>query len=245
MSFFGPAEADFPLSVGGGAHVVMDTDYPFEDVVRLAVDAPAGVDVDIRIPAWPGTAQVVVNDQQPITPPRGAYHTVRCPPGSCSIVVTFEPEIVVTPGWGDSSGVSVSRGPLLFALPLSERWTELRAYEFGSKDWEVSTNTSWNYALLLSGGEFQHALQVEHSTLTALPDVVPFASSAPRVWLNGHARRCDAWRSSDGGHTADSPPPSPACGASGKDGCGPIEKIRLIPFGNTRLRIAVMPYTVA
>ena len=245
VSFFGPAEADFPLSVGGGAHVVMDTEYPFEDVVRLAVDAPAGVDVDIRIPAWPGTAQVVVNDEQPITPQRGAYHTVRCPPGSCSIVVTFEPEIVVTPGWGDNGGVSVSRGPLLFALPLSESWTELRAYEFGSKDWEVSTNTSWNFALLLSGGEFQHALQVEHSTLAAPPDAAPFASSAPRVWLNGHARRCDAWRSSDGGHTADSPPPSPACGANGKDGCGPIEKIRLVPFGNTRLRIAVMPYTVA
>jgi len=240
VSFFGPAEADFPLSVGGGAHVVMKTDYPFEDVVRLAVDAPAGVDVDIRIPAWAGTAQVMLNDEAPVTPPSGAFFTVRCPRGESSIVVQFAPEIVVTPGWGDTGGVAVSRGPLLFALPLRESWVELRSYEFGSKDWEVSTNSSWNYALVL-----QHSLQVERSSLAAPPGTVPLASDHPRVWLTGFARRCDSWRSSDGGHTADVPPPSPVCGPDGTDGCGQLEEIRLVPFGNTRLRIAVMPYTTA
>ena len=248
VSFFGPAEADFPLSVGGGAHVVMNTDYPFEDVVRLMVDAPAGVDVDIRIPTWAGTAQVVLNDEAPVTPPSGAFYTARCPRGACSIVVQFDPEIVVTPGWGENGGVSVSRGPLLFALPLSESWSELRAYEFSSKDWEVSTNSSWNLALLLTknGGALQHSLRVGHGGgFSAPPDAVPFASSNPRVWLDGYARRCDSWRSSDGGHTAESPPPSPVCGSDGTDGCGELEQIRLVPFGNTRLRIAVMPYTLA
>ena len=245
VSFFGPADADFPLAVGGGAHVKMQTDYPFEDTVRLAVDAPAGVDVDIRIPAWAGTAQLVLNDEAPVTPPRGAFYTASCPPGACSIVVQFKPEIVVTPGWGDTGGVSVSRGPLLFALPLSETWSEQRAYAFNSKDWEVTSNSTWNLALLLSRSSTSHPLQLERSAVAAPADAAPFATNFPRLWLNGYSRRCDSWRSSDGGHTADAPPPSPVCGPDGSDGCGQLEKIRLVPFGNTRLRIAVMPFTYA
>jgi hypothetical protein len=262
VSFYGPAEADFPDAVGGGTHVVMDTEYPFSDVVRLRVAAPKGVDVDMRIPGWAGAATVALNDEAPVAAPRGAFHTVRCAPGDSLITLRFAPETVVTPGWGSTGGVAVSRGPLIYALPLAEQWTALRSYEFAAKDWEVSTNSSWNYALLLSMREGAGALSSggaalahsfvfhsrEHDSNAAASgaDTVPFASAHPRVWLTGRARRCGAWGSPDGGHTADPPPQSPVCGANGtEDECGPLEDITLVPFGNTRLRISVMPYTFA
>ncbi len=258
VSFYGPAEADFPVAVGGSAHIVVDTEYPFGDVVNLRVDAPAGVDVDLRIPAWAGKASVSVDGAPPTMAARGTFHTVRCAPGACAITMTFMPEIVATPGWGSGAGVAVTRGPLLFALPLREQWTPLREYAFGAKDWDVRSNSSWNYALRLSkraegadaaeGVTLGHNLQF-HQQSDAAGDApggfAPYAAAHPRVWLSGRARRCHSWTSPDGGHTADPPPASPACGDDGTADCGKLEDIRLVPFGNTRLRISVMPYTYA
>jgi hypothetical protein len=256
VSFYGPVQAQFPVAVGGGATISMETEYPFEDVVRLYVNAPAGVDIDLRIPGWAGSARVTLNDDAPEAAARGAFHTVRCAPGVCRVVVVFEPEIVATPGWGTGGGVAITRGPLLFALPLREQWAAQRSYAFGAKDWEVSTNSSWNYALLLAKPEqaadgtllLGHSLALQRQPVAgASPtDPVPYASDHPRVWLTGRARRCGLWTSPDGGHTADPPPASPVCGPGGsEDGCEAMEDIRLVPFGNTRLRIAVMPYTLA
>ena len=130
VSFYGPAQATFPAAVAGGATLKMDTEYPFEDAVRLLVQAPRAVDVDLRIPGWAGAASVSLDGGPPVAAARGAFHTVRCAPGGCAIVLLLAPAIEVTPGWGTGDGVAVTRGPLLFALPLAERWTALRSYEF-------------------------------------------------------------------------------------------------------------------
>ena len=257
VSFYAPAEAAFPVAVCGGAKLVMDTAYPFEDVVRLRVDAPVAVDVDMRIPAWAGSATVAVNDAPPVAATCASFHTVRLAPGANLVTLVFAPETVISPGFGAGGGVAVTRGPLLFALPLREQWAALRSYAFNAKDWQVTTNSSWNMALLLSpkaatdvgGASLAHSLSFHRlsDVMRASDDdsVAPFASSRPRVWLTGHARRCGVWGSADGGHTADPPPSSPVCGPNGTDECGPLEEVVLVPFGNTRLRVSVMPYTFA
>ena len=92
----------------------MNTDYPFEDDVRLSVQAGCEVDVELRIPAWPGAASIRVgNDTAAFATPlaSGSFTTVRCPAGGCDIDLRFAPDTVVTPGWGSGGGVSVSRGP--------------------------------------------------------------------------------------------------------------------------------------
>jgi len=242
VTSYGPVEATFPIAVGGGAHLLMDTDYPFEDAVNITVDANASVDVDLRIPGWAGSTSVGINGAQPVAVrQRGVFHTVRCGPGACRIAVLFSPEVVVQGGWGEGGGVAVSRGPLLFALPVDEVWTQTRVFSGAAADWEVRANSSWNYALLVGNGSSLevHRASPSQGRSNGSP---PFTAAAPRIWLTGLARRVDAWTSPDEGRTADSPPASPVCG-KGWRGCGALETVVLVPFGNTRLRVTVMPYT--
>ena len=52
VAVFAPVNATMPQRVGGGAHVVVQTEYPFGDVVAVTVDAEAPVTLKLRIPGW-------------------------------------------------------------------------------------------------------------------------------------------------------------------------------------------------
>jgi len=124
---------------------------------------------------------------------------------------------------------------------VDEVWTQTRVFSGAAADWEVRANSSWNYALLVGNGSSLevHRASPSQGRSNGSP---PFTAAAPRIWLTGLARRVDAWTSPDEGRTADSPPASPVCG-KGWRGCGALETVVLVPFGNTRLRVTVMPYT--
>jgi hypothetical protein len=128
-------------------------------------------------------------------------------------------------------GVSVVRGPLVYVLPFTEAWAPTASFAFEAKDWVVTSDDPFNYALIPGVFDFR-------SFVTQQP---PFASGAPRQTITARARRLHSWVSSDGGFTADMPPVSPACGGTGE--CGPVEEIVLVPMGNARLRITVFPWT--
>ena len=260
VSMYGPVEATMPAGVGGGCRVTISTDYPFSDDVLLTIDGTQPVGVDLRIPGWTGTtATVRVNNREPRLAQAGTWYTAQCPAGVCTIAVSFQFVTNVVPGWG---GVTVARGPLLFALPLDEQWTKIRQYDSsGAADWEVRAGDTapWNLALLLvmttdpsgSNATLEHAFVLQRRVDVqvqqgghGLNTEPAFTRASPRVWLTAQARVVPDWTSKDGGHTADSPPPSPACGVAG-DKCGPLQDVRLVPFGNTRLRISVFPYTLA
>ena len=241
VSMYGPLHATFPSTVGCGATLVMDTDYPFEDDVRLSINAACDVDVELRIPAWPGAASIRVGGLGATPLATGSFTTVRCPGGGCDIDLHFEPEVVVTPGWGAGGGASLSRGPLVFALPLEESWSLGARYAMKAADWDVSTNTSWNVALKLDSQRGASGMRLVRRSGGA-PEDAAFTRAQPRLWLEAQARLLPAWGSSDGGATADALPPSPVdCRG---DACGELFTVRLVPFGNTRLRIAVMPFTL-
>ena len=259
VSMYGPVEATMPAGVGGGCRVTMSTDYPFSDDVLLTIDGSQPVGVDLRIPGWTGTtATVRVNNREPRSAQAGTWYTAQCPAGVCTVAISFQFVTNVVPGWG---GVAVARGPLLFALPLDEQWTKIRQYDSsGAADWEVRAGDTvpWNLALLLvmtaaqpGNATLEHAFVLQRRVDADLQqgghglNTEPaFTRASPRVWLTAQARVVPDWTSKDGGHTADSPPPSPACGVAG-DKCGPLQDVRLVPFGNTRLRISVFPYTLA
>lgn len=294
VALYVPATATFPASVGGGATVRVATRYPFGDDVELdvsGVTAPAGVTLMLRIPAWPGAATVWSSSASPSPPSpssrpaarprRGTWHAVACPPPGCRVLLRLSSKVTLSPA-GDPAGgggVAVHRGPLLFALPLEEAWTLLRAdpAQPRAADWQVSTPSDWALALVLNlaapagggVGALGHDMVLEHAEDEdegggswggyaagaaaggpPLEPASPFAASRPRVWLRARARAVDAWRSPDGGRTAGPLPASPVCApppnatTGGGDGCGPERTVRLVPFGNTRLRVAVLPYTL-
>ena len=112
-----------------------------------------------------------------------------------------------------------------------------------SADWEVSTASQWAMALLLNQADPSAAFALHRSEPQGTR---AYASGAPRLWLSAQARRVLAWNATDDGKRAGPLPASPACGgarATGGSECGPLEEVRLVPLGNTRLRIGILPYT--
>ena len=237
FSFYGPASATV-----GSASFVVTTEYPFSDEVLISVSSGAPLHLSLRIPGWAVSASVSLNGGKALSASPGSFFSLAVPGGQSSVAISFQFDIVITPGWGSTGGVSVSRGPLVFALPLMEQWTPQRSYAFQSKDWEVTTASPWNYALVLSNLKTPHKMQLHRSVAPpGANNASPaFTAAAPRVWLTGSARRLASWASPDG-LTAPPPPLSPVCGGNVSD-CGPLEQIVLVPYGNTRLRISVLPF---
>lgn len=255
--FYAPATATFPSIIGGGTRVTLNTRYPFGDSIEVHVTSMLGVDVMLRVPGWAGAATLWTNaSPRPTALAPGAFHAVHCRPGACRLVMRLTPAVTVTPSGG--GGVSIHRGPLLFALPLEEQWSQLKSYAFSSADWEVATSSAWAVALRLrlsggaAGGDGQQNAQnatapvLSHDFAVSfspppLDGDSPWAAARPRVTLKARVRPLPSWTSPDGGKTAGELPPSPACA---DEPCGEEREVTLVPFGNTRLRIAVFPYTL-
>ena len=156
--------------------------------------------------------------------------------------------------------VAVLRGPLLFALPLEEHYvvtgTHSQAFKTGtSKDFDVTTNTPWNWALQVTsnvtkGGAIDaSAFRYEppstagaHGWSTHSP---PFGSGSAGVTTGrivGRARRVKKWLPDlTYEHTAAEPPQSPVCVGGGAE-CGELEEVVLVPYGSTRLRMGLLPW---
>jgi len=152
------------------------------------------------------------------------------------------------------NGVAVTRGPLLFALSLDETVHKMgspydKCFESGcSQDVEVSSTEHWAYALLLpgDGGAPNNSTVINPKGWSfkklSSPGKHPFAGRAsPTVAITVEARELPSW-TMDPRYTA-SPLPVPISPVDCAK-CGPVKTVQLVPFGSTRLRMGMLPYTL-
>jgi hypothetical protein len=249
-----PANATMPSQVGGGAKVVVDTEYPFGDVVTVRVASKKSVELFIRIPEWAKFATVSLNGARATSVLANSYHLVTCAAATETIVVlNLNPKIIIERDWGTpgTNGVAVTRGSLLFALPLDETVTPLgspydKCFESGcSRDVQITSTEHWAYALVLPKGMIPNSTVADPSdwTFTKLssPGRHPFAGRlAPTVVIAAEARELPSWTMDD--EYIHSPQPVPSSPVDCR-ACGPTKSLQLVPFGSTRLRIGMLPYT--
>ena len=255
IAVLAPANATLPTRVGGGAAVQVITDYPFGDTVTVVVDAPKAVGLRLRIPGWATNASVAVRGGAAVRPRPGGYHAVACGAGTTTIVLDLNPQVRIDTTWGiDRSSAAITRGPLLYVLPLEETEQLLHepwaCFEKGcSQDIRIDSNSTWNYALVVSDAP---GLRPTYAKV-GRPSAVPFAGGFKRaggpaypVQVTVPVRRLASW-TYDASFTqeAAAPPRSPVACADPASGCGPIETKTLVPFGATRLRIAMFPWAPA
>jgi hypothetical protein len=166
-----------------------------------------------------------------------------------------------------TNGVAVTRGPLLFALSLDETVHKMgspfdRCFESGcSQDVEIKSTEHWAYTLVLpetgNDGGSGDDLLLPNSTVrnpkgwtfkkVASPGKHPFAGRAsPTVTITAEARELPSWTMDPKYSSSPQPVPiSPVdCGSGGANNCGPVKSVQLVPFGSTRLRMGMLPYTM-
>ena len=118
------------------------------------------------------------------------------------------------------------RRPLVFSLPVEEKWTELRDRGL-TADWEVLGASAWNHGLLDPA-----QIAVEEQPVGA----VPFGKAVPAVFLRTPGAPLAGWTSQDG--VAGDPPVQTSLPATGQ---ADAKMLQLVPYASTKLRMTAFP----
>ena len=208
---------------GVPVRIEIRTLYPFRDSYEVLVEAvqPVIFALHLRIPGFASAA--IVNDEEAAP---GEDFSLVCRwerTETVSVHFGFEEELVRRP----SGMYCLNRGPLLFSVPVGERW-EKREYtaagverKFPWCDYEIFPTTPWSYAF--SGQQWEPEFR-------EMGDF-PFAPETAPIQLNGLLTPIQ-WEFMDG-LCAEIPSGTPL---------GASVRMKLIPYGCTSLRMTELPF---
>jgi len=212
----------------------LKTDYPFRDKLRVTVttEKPVSFPLHLRIPAWAAEASLVVAGENVPAVKAGTFHKIdREWDGSTDLVLTLPMKPIARRGY--SNAIAIERGPLVYGLKIGEKWKavnegdEFREPPHG--DWEVYPTTPWNYALDVSEGTIAHDVVFSEKPVGD----VPFSPEGAPVVAEVTGVRVPQWKMVNG--SAGKIPESPLAVT------GTREKLTLIPYGCTNLRVTEFP----
>jgi uncharacterized protein len=244
---YAPNEVNTTVRGGVAVKIAEDTRYPFREEIALTITPAKEVAFPLllRIPGWlEGDAVITINgvketSQGDARPRPNTFHRIErtWKPGDV-VRVTFGMTVRSTRWFNDS--IALERGPLVFSLEIGEDWRKLTA---GMKnparppavDWEVHPTTPWNYALAINPDDLARSVKVVQPELSTPKETHYFSRQQNPIELRVGARRVESWQMVEG--SADAPPQSPVSTS------GPIESIKLIPYGTAKLRITAFPVT--
>jgi hypothetical protein len=231
------APSNVTARVGNGVQVTIteNTGYPFTDEIEftLAPERETAFPLTLRIPGWCARASITVNGEDAGVKPRGGKWIILERSWKKGDVVKLElpPELDVRVWKMSGNTVSVSRGPLTYALKIGERWER----SGGTDTWpafEVFPTTAWNYGLVADPAGPARSFEVVRKEGPLDPQ--PFTPGHAPLELRARAKRVAAWRQEANGLIGEIP-------ASPLRAAAPVESVTLIPMGCERLRVSVFP----
>jgi hypothetical protein len=213
---------------GKPVQLEVQTDYPFDDTVRVTVHVTESMRFPLllRIPAWTEGAEAVVG-QERLQPKAGTMCRLeRTWQGGTTVSLRLPMPVRVRRGYHQS--VSVERGPLVYALRIGAEW-KLHKGKPPFADWEVYPTTPWNYALDLDVANPDRSVTFEKRAIGERP----FSPEGAPVLARVHGRRLPSWGIEN--NAAAPLPESPV------ESDQPLQELTLVPYGCTSLRVTEFP----
>lgn len=214
--------------------VVVETDYPFRQTIRLTVmvDAPVRFPLHLRVPEWAEGAGLTVAGREARALRPGVFHQVQREwRGTTVLELTLPAHAKWVRRY--HGAVAVERGPLVYALPLGEQWTRIHAdrphRELPHGDFEVRPGQPWNYAVEVDPKHPERSVTFEEQQVGERPFTVEGAGMRARI----RGRRLPSWGMAHG--WASEAPVSPVESAEAE------ESLTLVPYGCAKVRITEFP----
>ncbi len=213
------------------------TDYPFGQDISFEIVTDGEIDfpLSLRIPLWCSEASLSLNGQLIQQEQGGKMVTVSRVWKSGDKLSLHLPMDIRISEWGRNSR-AVERGPLVYALKLKERWEKDTEKTEGDY-WSVYPQGDWNFGLLQQAVKTP-AESMEVKVLRPVgSDFVWNLAHAP-VEIIVPARKIPSWQ------LAGDVAPLPVTDRHGlykgfvSDS---IEKITLIPYGCSKVRVVAFP----
>lgn len=207
--------------------VAVETNYPFDEVIRIVVTPEATTTgaIRLRVPAWASDASLVVAGSAVTMEPVDGYVMVDRSWNPGDVIELTLPMIPRADRREGQSSV-VRLGPLTMAISVAENWLEVKDAP-GIGEWEVHPRSSWNFALadVENAGEWK--------VTRSMPGPVPFRLAEAPVRVHARGAHVHGW-GMDGEQSA-AVPESPV-----RD-VGPLMDLILVPYGCARLRVTEFP----
>ncbi|KAL0581263.1 hypothetical protein V5O48_000746 [Marasmius crinis-equi] len=227
--YLGPFDTRATLAGNNTVSVLVNTRYPFGDILNYEISAEKDFTFYIRIPSWVSRGSLSVNGgtEERLSPENG-LQKVDIKKGKTRLVLNVPAEISVENR--PHGSVAIHRGPLNYAFDIArnEKLLKVDPRESHAVDLEYDPINTWEYAIDTSQLAFHYA---PPSSSEKLPSPI-FDTGKPPNTITATACRIE-WPVG-GDLFAANPPENPEC-------VGPETVITLWPFGATKLRISEFP----
>ncbi len=240
--------------VGKGTQVTIheETDYPFKGKIKFRINTQKAVrfPLYLRIPGWADTVSISLNDKTVTGIPGSTVKLVET--WKDGDIVSMDIPMSVRTEKRYNNSLSLLRGPLYFSLRLEKEYNSVKinydnfGYK-GSVDWEINTESNWNFGLMIDRGNVTRGVYVTENSIGEYP----FADKGDMIWsedssayytwekdppvvIKTRGIKIPDWTIKN--NSADIPPVSPVTPA------GDPLLLELVPYGSAKLRITEFPW---